>query len=92
MQPNIIDYVCPELKKAPLVEMRKLSSNHFEDPKGSFRAFLNSFFYRQVRIVQGERHRLKLETSCTSFTRWKTLYTRNRQTKRRWEGNRVAKV
>jgi hypothetical protein len=45
--------------------MRKLSSNHFEDPKGSFRAFLNRFFYRQVRIVQGERHRLKLETSCT---------------------------
>jgi hypothetical protein len=35
--------------KAPLVEMRKLSSNHFEDPKGSFRAFLDSFFYRQVR-------------------------------------------
>jgi len=29
--------------------MRKLSSNHFEDPKGSFRAFLDSFFYRQVR-------------------------------------------
>jgi hypothetical protein len=85
MQPNIIDYVCPELTKVSLVEMRKLSSNQFEDPKGSFRAFLNSFFYRQVRIVQGERHRLKLETSCTSFTRWKTLSTRNRQTKRRWE-------